>query len=316
MRHSLDNLPDEILDLICQESRQRPLARNPETGKIYVPLTGLQPDKSVQRNLFYYTSTTRLPVPTTAITLCLVSRRFRRIATPYVWETLDLVITHSRGTTLPSFNGSDWSTAPRSRRCFEIVGFIADNPHIGALVRVLRFDMTPLVEARISSRVFGSHSVGRPGPHMTSSMALIEKFFSSMSALHAVHVADFVIISAAAIRSVLLQPTVRLFSYSDSFIGTDNAQDRRRTSFCGFDLSHLDAVFSYGHVGEYSLLQYAPCLKYVVVEPSFFVDSAEMKSLPWIRTVIELNIRDTHHLISRKISEEYKASKYTTANSM
>lgn len=294
-------LPDETIALICQQCRQRPDSNSQDSLDNTIPRRF---QRVTSRSLFSHSTTSKLPVPADALALRLVSKRLCRIATPYAWETLDLVLSES-DTAYPPCEGVV-RTKKRSRSSFDILVFLADNPEIASFIRVFRLDVSPIFTSRISSSVFGKETLDSSVKRHQCITNVIERFILSTRSLYAVHFSDLVHCSATAMRHLLALSSLRLISHTSSYtIITEDSQRLKKSYFTGLDCSQLDAVFSYGHVGISTLLQMAPNLKHVVIEPSFYVQATSAKALPWIKNVVELNVRDIGNAISQIISEKF-----------
>lgn len=118
---SFRNLPEETVDLICQNSREKFLADRDDTL-----------DDGFWRT--YVSIDRRLPVPSRLLALRQCSKLLRRIATPYAWESMDISCNAWPQERARSVDKGSRNTA---HACY----FLSLHPELAKFIQVLWLDL-------------------------------------------------------------------------------------------------------------------------------------------------------------------------------
>lgn len=196
------DIPDETLDMIFQYAKERPYPWNGDR---------------VEREGAFFSET--LPVPTTLLSLRLVSKRCFKIATRYTWEMVDVYVKH----TDPYVEQLEI----RCRKTFSIIEFFVSNPHLARLIRILKLRLAALESKWSSAGLL----------HIQSTL---KKFFRLTTSLTVcvIHGADVLTLAAPNLFSIT---SLRVF------VDLTNGPTQAFTSLDGvrnLDLSHLEAIYA------------------------------------------------------------------------
>lgn len=270
---NLDDLPEEILDLICGHARQ----------------ASILPSKSDIRTLYsrrmFFTSA---PAPTSLAALRLVSRRFFRLATPYLWQSLDLEIIDS-----------DVSAAKRSRNSVLALDFIATNKHVAQLVKYVNLDLR--------SFIFNFGAEALPMIQLENSL---RKFIPALSAVISFHCTNFECLPSSAARSFLASPSLRMLVLNPP--SSSEARDKYMKAFRDVDLSHLEAFGWNDHscADVRSFFDFPLQFKRVMLFSQWLpTDTGEVKETfdnAWVSTVEELVVSEWTGSLAPIVSNHYE----------
>ncbi|KAL5504896.1 hypothetical protein ACEPAH_7559 [Sanghuangporus vaninii] len=192
---SLDALPDELVDCICRYTREIPALPTYETRSTWF----WEPSSR-------YLLEMRFPQASSVVALRLVCKRLNRVATPYLWETLDIQLRHqvvkdegclSRSNS--KIRRLDPSSIRRSRNSTHILEYVASNPEIAAMVRVLCL--------RVSGYTFAALARGESEGDLEK---LIERLLTQTKALTAFCIDKADLLTPLATSKLLVCRSLRL----------------------------------------------------------------------------------------------------------
>ncbi|EJD08499.1 uncharacterized protein FOMMEDRAFT_151361 [Fomitiporia mediterranea MF3/22] len=185
-----DFLPDELIDYICRHARAVPA----------LPIYEKRSSWFWEPSSRYMLEMRFLP-PTDHVALRLVSKRLNRIATPYIWETLDVQLSHQveQASYLRAAKSRGALGWKRSRKSVHILDYVASHPDLASMVRILCL--------RVSGYTFTALARGEPENDLER---CIERLLTATTGLTAFCIDKADLLTPLAVSRIKTYKTLRL----------------------------------------------------------------------------------------------------------
>lgn len=273
---NIDDLPEELLTLIFEHVKVADL-------EIEHPMRSL-----FSRRLFE----TEYKVPKDLLSIRLVSRRFRRLATPYIWERRQIFVG-------PDQDTKGFRHGPTLDESIETINRLCSRPDL-------------MVHIKVLSLHFGPHF------YMTASRNLlrlsIERLIEFSPALCAFYLNKPYMLSPSAARTLLSRRSLQVLdiydwppeeNFSEKHLGQLNVSNVQ-----ALGLSRLDSLCDGDFVSKFTSLKSV----YLRQFPGYYnmlTQEERPINLHWVHTIRELNVNNSYAPTMHQIGRAYEVSSFS-----